>query len=100
LAMTPERLREWLHRILDGGFNPIVHTCGERSALLLAQTLIEMGLGKDSGVHVRAEHAPNYIAELGSIQAWIDSGIQPVGNPSFIQANAQFLPDYIGEPAE
>lgn len=99
LAMTPERLRDWLRRILDAGFNPIVHTCGERSALLLAQTLIEMGLGRDSGVKIRAEHSPNYIAELGTIQAWIDAGIQPVGNPSFIQANALFLPDYIGEPA-
>jgi predicted amidohydrolase YtcJ len=92
MAMSTDEVRRQLSAILDAGIKPIIHTCGERAQLILADVLRELRPGKG----VRAEHAPNYISDLSTIDRWIDDGLIPVTNPGFIQSIGLYLPEYLG----
>jgi predicted amidohydrolase YtcJ len=93
MAMETDEIRRQVAAILDAGLNPVVHTCGERAQLILADVLRDL---RPEGL-VRAEHAPNYVSEPSTIDRWIEEGIAPVTNPGFIQSIGLSLPEYLGD---
>ncbi len=97
MALTEQDIKNQLSAILDGGLQPIVHTCGEMATRKLCEVVIQLGA---TGSDVRAEHVGNFLVDApGTIELLNEAGIRPMPNPAFIHAIGESLPSYIGEVA-
>ncbi|MDA2986134.1 MAG: amidohydrolase family protein [Actinomycetota bacterium] len=97
MALSEQDIKNQLSVILDGGLQPIVHTCGELATRKLCEVVIQLGA---TGSDVRAEHVGNFLVDaLGTIELLKEAGVRPMPNPAFIHAIGASLPSYIGDVA-